>query len=145
MIKHKDTQHRKKIYPCPNAMTVLSLLVLLSFPALVYARADIDEPGMVTNSEIHGVLTAIGVCGAIACHFHRDLVTQYSEIVDGILRWAFRIAVLLLILPIISNYTDFYFDKYPGTTLIGVWGILKAAQGIYISGVATGIGRRKND
>lgn len=145
MIILKNTQYKSIFDTYTNVINPLIFFALLSLPSLASARADIDLSDLGENTNVSVLLASIGIYGMITCYRHLDLVNLYTDNINGILKWILRVALLLLLLPIVGDFIGFYFEKDAGVTLLGVWGALKAAQGLYISGVAEGIRRTKNE
>lgn len=113
---------------------IFSLLAL--FPAVAMARADIDTSDFDGPIKIWALLAGAGVFGAIACRSHPDLVEEHSGTVNALLQWVLRVALVLVGMSIAGGFLGFYFDLGVGSAALGIWGTLKAAQGVYISGLA---------
>ena len=143
MIILKNAQHKSAFSTYKNVISSLIYFVLLLLPSLASAGAEIEFFDLEGGTKASALLAAIGLYGVITCHKNPDLANLYTGNVNGILKWVLRVALFTLLLPIIGNFAGFYFDKDVGATLIGTWGALKAAQGLYIGGVADGIRKSK--
>lgn len=117
---------------------ILSLLALV--PAVAMARADIDMSDFDGSTSHWAMLAGLGIYGTIACHSHPDLVEEYSGTVNTILKWVLRVGLVLVAVSVASGFVGYFFSLDLGAMVLGTWGALKTAQGIYISGVAKGKG-----
>ena len=141
IARSKNSYYKLEFDLYSNTTNLLFFLILFLLPSLVFARAEIDISEFESDGEFWPILVTLGLFGAMVCHEHRRLVLEFSENVNNVLKWIFRISLFFIVIPILGNLVGFYFNDQLGTKLIGFWGVLKAAQGIYISGVAAGIRR----
>ena len=138
-MKPSESTHDMQVNNSASlACKVITSAVASIYPFLAQARADIDFD--MDGSGQHAWMFPIlcGIFGAMTCHEHKALIHEHSEIVNHLLKWVFRVAIILIALPIIGNFVGFYFDKDTGISLLSAWGVGKAGQGLYISGVAAG-------
>jgi len=117
-------------------VAITALACMYSF--LAHARADLDSDMGGGALRVWMLPILFGFFGAIVCHHNKAIVHEHTALVNLVLKWGFWIAITLMALPIIGNFVGFYFDKNTGTLLLSAWGVGKAAQGLYISGVAVG-------
>jgi hypothetical protein len=118
------------------AATVMAC-VSAAYAAAVINPADVDE------GVWRSIAITIGLFAAIQCHEHKDLIIlgRVTESIEGICKWLFRVAIVLLVVPILGRFAGWHLAEMhsPGWTLFSVWSVLRAAQALYVSGISYGV------
>lgn len=95
-----------------------------------------DSDGSKDSSYIGAMLIFWGAIAATT--IDKDLERRFTPNVTGPTRWVFRSAVVLFAIEMLQRVFDvFVFSVWPLT--LSIWGALRCAQGLYLSGVAEGL------
>jgi hypothetical protein len=85
-----------------------------------------------------------GVYGAWLCHDRKDLIARgVTANLESVVKWLFRISLILLALPIVAHLWGTWMDKTTGFMPFTIWAFVRLAQGVYLSGVAFGLEHRQ--
>ena len=111
--------------------------VLLLFPIFAIASVGFDSFDLSCDSRTEGMMLILcGVGGVIACRDHGSLTNEYTANTNMLLKWMFRVALVFTVLPVITQLFGIHTDQSLSKMVWTGWALGKAAQGIYISGVA---------
>jgi len=97
------------------------------------------DPSDMPEGDWRSLVLLAGVCGAWLCHDHKDLIARgVTANLESVVKWLFRIALILLALPIVAHLWGTWMDKTIGYIPFTIWACVRLAQGVYLSGVAFG-------
>lgn len=86
-----------------------------------------------------------GACGAWLCNDHKDLIARgVTAHLESMVKWLFRISLVLLALPIVASLWGGWMDKTTGYMPFTIWACVRLTQGVYLSGVAFGVKHRQH-
>lgn len=120
----------------------LIFLLILMTSINANAAAAIESPDF-GDGDWRMVVLSVGFLASLACHVNKDLIRwgKVTTSLEVICRWSFRIAIFLLVLPLVGRVTGFLqtMDASNGWRVLALWSVLRAMQALYVSGVSFGV------
>lgn len=113
------------------ALTIIPIL------GCAWSAIENDSDGTPTWQTLCAVL---GFFGAMVCRENKNLTEMHLGVSEIISRWLIGFGLALAALSLLDSFAHwFYIEKNLSLNVFGAWGILRACQGIYISGVKAGV------